>query len=146
MYWRGEEVFQAFRAGFAQRVAAAAGHLVAKMKEKTGIQGPPPSLPGNPPHMDSTELNATIGFELRVEETSIEACVGSPAPQAGWMELGTQPHESRGTAGPGSSQKKSAGHPGVAPRPWCLSTLVEEKETTRAIIAEGADTSANTTG
>jgi hypothetical protein len=128
MYWRGEEVFRAFRAGFAQRVAAAAENLVVKMKEKTGIQGPPPSLPGNPPHMDSTELNATIGFDIEEGETSIEARVGSPAPQAGWMELGTQPH---------------GNHPGVAPRPWCLSTALEEKDTTRAIIAEGADSAAN---
>ena len=76
------------------------------IKEAIGIQGPPRSTPGNPPHKDTSELFNSIEDEL--DAPNLIARVSSDSDHALAMELGT----SRG----------------VAPRPYFVATLVANSD------------------
>jgi hypothetical protein len=69
-------------------------------KEVVGVQGPPPSRPGEPPHVDTGALRA--GMIGEVDPSTGEARVGSTAPYGALLDRGT-------------------GH--IAPRPWVEPTL-----------------------
>jgi len=65
----------------------AGAFLVEAIKEKISIQGPPPSKPGEPPHIDTGRLIAS--YDHAIEARSLTAHVGTPTPYAAHLEEGT---------------------------------------------------------
>ncbi len=58
-------------------------------KEATGGAFPPPSLPGEPPHLRSGRLRASISWRLGEDELGLYADIGSNVEYAGYLEGGT---------------------------------------------------------
>lgn len=139
MYWNGPAVLDKIGSVFTSRLTAAAVSVCAHMKQVTGIQGPPRSLPGNAPHMDSMELNRRIDYSITRSGMSATAKMGSPVKQAGFMEFGTGARSARSQHASGGQQVFHYGTPtmgaGVAPRPWCLSSLLDQKNQVRGLLA-----------
>lgn len=80
-------VRQALEAHLAGNLEDAASHYEERLKEKIGIQGPPRSTPGNPPHMDTKALHDSI--EHQVDAASLTARIGSDVEYASTLELTT---------------------------------------------------------
>lgn len=59
---------------------AVADEIVDHARDLVGIQGPPPSAPGDPPHRETGELQE--GIYASVDERSGLAMVGSDVPYA----------------------------------------------------------------
>lgn len=113
-YWDGDAFLAGFCAKMTTNVASAANLVKDKMKQLTGIQGPPRSVPGEPPHMDTTELNKTIAVIGPADDGDmIIASIGSPVPQAAYMEYGTRR---------------------VAARPWASRALRESQQAVVSVI------------
>lgn len=58
--WTGGEFFDGVRAQVTEGVGNSANVLADKMREEIGTAGPPRSSPGEPPHVDSGALLASI--------------------------------------------------------------------------------------
>lgn len=58
--WQGDEFFESVRGQIRANLATAADVLKADLKETIGIQGPPRSVSGEAPRMDSQDLYKSI--------------------------------------------------------------------------------------
>lgn len=96
---------KAFRAHLAGNVEDAAQFLTSAIQAKIGILGPPPSLPGEPPHVDTGELIKS--YHYVTDTANLSAAVGSDVEHSIYMELGTDK---------------------VAARPHVLPTLLENAD------------------
>lgn len=63
----------------------AAQLYVDEVKRRISIQGPPRSVPGQPPHMDTQELHNT--FDHVTDKGQLQAFAGSELPYAPILEL-----------------------------------------------------------
>ena len=61
---------------------------VADLKVLTGVQGPPRSLPGEPPRMDTTTLNHTTTSTTINQGSTITVIIAEDTPYARALELG----------------------------------------------------------
>jgi hypothetical protein len=88
--WHGDEFFEGVRSKLTAGVGAG-GELVAdKMRESISVSGPPRSSPGEPPHVDSGVLLASIQVVgPAVQGDVIVAAVGSDVPYSVYLEYGT---------------------------------------------------------
>ncbi len=106
-----------FRPIVAANVAKAGRMLEGKLRELIGIQGPPRSSPGEPPHRDTGGLQASIETIGPVEQGDlIVAATGTAVPHGLFLELGT----SR-----------------MAARPWLSVGLRQNEEELRRTIGTG---------
>lgn len=76
------------RAGARAAVDAVSELAVEELKIETGTQGPPRSLPGGAPHMDTTELNLSIRKQNYSESGVEGAVIGEDTPYALALEFG----------------------------------------------------------
>jgi hypothetical protein len=102
---------QAIGVKLASNLGDAAALLRAEIQAAVGIQGPPRSSPGQPPHRDSGELQASFFDELDAD--ALVARVGSDSDHVLAMELGSGR---------------------VAARPHIVSTLIEQSDALARII------------
>jgi hypothetical protein len=58
--WHGDSFFEAVRDRISANVAKAANELRTDMRILIGIQGPPRSVPGESPHMDTQALRDSV--------------------------------------------------------------------------------------
>jgi hypothetical protein len=98
---------QALFAHLAANLEDAAQLLEDEIKQVIGIQGPPRSTPGNPPHMDTQELRDSIDHGP-VDMANLTVQVGSDSDHALAMELGVGGR--------------------IAPRPYMVSTLINKSD------------------
>jgi hypothetical protein len=83
--------------------------------ELISTPGPPRSSPGNPPHVDTGALVASI--ESSVDNRDMTGRVGTNLEYGLYLELGTKR--------------------GLAPRPWLRRALAETMSRVRSIMAGG---------
>mgnify|MGYP001553155083 CR=1 FL=1 len=86
------QIIEMLRAGARAAVDAVSDLAVAELKEMTGIQGPPRSLPDQPPHMDSGALNESMQKKLISNSGSEAAVIGEDTPYALAQEFGYAPN------------------------------------------------------
>lgn len=89
-------------AGLADHLDSGANLYAQEVRDKLGIQGPPRSLPGEPPHMDTQALIA--GFGHQIDRANLIAVIGADVDYALDLELGRA---------------------NMAPRPYIRGTLIE---------------------
>lgn len=111
--WNGDRIERGMREGAESGVKAAALHLKAKLQENLGTQGPPRSLPGNFPHMDTGELHDTTTAVADLKRLSWRVVMR--AQHAIHLEFGTV---------------------NMAPRPFARRTMDEEKATLSKIVQD----------
>jgi phage gpG-like protein len=58
-------------------------------KQEVGGAWPPPSQPGEPPHLRTGRLRTSISWRLGADEAGLYADIGSNVEYAGYLELGT---------------------------------------------------------
>jgi hypothetical protein len=104
--WQGDAAKEHVRGKAVAVLAASAVAVAARARELISIQGPPRSAAGNPPHMDSGRLHASVTSEVNFSD--MRATVGSDEPHALHLEIGT----SR-----------------MAPRPWLRRAVAEASAT-----------------
>jgi hypothetical protein len=78
---------RALNAHLAGNLEDAASFLKDEIVTEIGIQGPPRSQPGEPPHVDTGELIKS--FDYDVDAVSLTARVGSDSPYVLPLERGT---------------------------------------------------------
>ena len=93
-----------------RRVRNKAGKL---RKSTKLVYGKSPSAPGEPPHVQTGRLRASVAFE--VDKESLTARVGTNVKYGRYLELGTRA--------------------GIAPRPWLRRALAETAAQINAILA-----------
>jgi hypothetical protein len=77
---------QALYAKLGSNLAEAMALYNDKLKEAVGVQGPPRSVPGEPPRMDTGYLHdRSLGFQ--VDRAALEAAESSDAPYAAELEI-----------------------------------------------------------
>jgi hypothetical protein len=77
----------AIQAHLAGNLEDAAAYYEGRVRDRIGVQGPPRSTPGSPPHMDTGYLrNESLSHE--VDAASLTARIGSDAPYAAALEVG----------------------------------------------------------
>ena len=133
MIWHGDTIYEQRRSQFAAQVQIAGDGLSEQMKSTVGVDGPPRSLPGEPPHTDTTDLQQSIGSTLDESDPDRpRAIVGSGIEYGIYLELGTGARASD----PTKTKHHGTVHQiaGMAPRPWCLSTLKNGKQLIRLNI------------
>jgi hypothetical protein len=109
--WNGDRILDSYRRQFAVLVGVAGQNLAARMQARIDIQGPPRSNPGDPPHMDTTELHGSVHSTVNSSDPDHPtATAGSSVPQAVYTEMGTSK---------------------MAARPWCLSTFKDTRDKIR---------------
>lgn len=114
MIWYGDTIYEQRRQQFAAQVQIAGDGLSEQMKSTVGVDGPPRSVAGEPPHTDTTDLQQSIGSTLDESDPDRPtAYVGSSIEYGIYLEKGTSK---------------------MSPRPWCLSTLKNGKQLIRLNI------------
>lgn len=101
MKWRGDAAARAITRRLGSNLPKAADAIVEAARHLIGVQGPPPSEPGDPPHVDSGRLIDSLYAEI--DAAGLAARVGSTEEHAVYTEVGT----SR-----------------MAPRPWLVPACV----------------------
>lgn len=110
--WNGEQLVRETHRAAAEGVFEAALIVKEQLQINIGIMGPPRSLPGDFPHVDTSELQDSV--KVHGSSRNLEARVIVEADYARPLEFG---------------------HGSVAPRPFMLRTLEQaKKEAARAII------------
>jgi len=113
--WHGEEVKERLNEAAAAGLNAAATALRGHMSFNLSIQGPPRSLPGQFPHMDTGTLRRSLKTE-KATASSLYAAAGVDA---------TAYNE--GTLVDDYALYLEFGTMRMAPRPWILRTLDENR-------------------
>ena len=131
--WGGDGFKEKVRAAAAEGCTDGAVVVARKMKQLTGIQGPPRSTPGNPPHKDTTSLFNAITVEVATP-SNLAAGAGIQA-GARNTETGADVNDYALDLEFGSSR--------AAPRPWILRSLAESRG---AIFGAFTETFARTLG
>lgn len=107
--YNGDDFFAGIRRQIASGVAAAAEDVKATAKQLTSTQGPPRSLPGNPPHKDTGELYASVEAIGPADDGDlIVASVGTSIPYGLYLEMGTSRMAARPWLGRALRQRQSA--------------------------------------
>lgn len=119
MDWYGDEWLERQKAAYTVRVNDAGENLAEAMRTQISVQGPPRSLPGDPPHMDTTALHESIEVIPGEEGDLIFASIGTAIFYGILLEYGRS---------------------NCAPRPWLLRTLLQEQDAIMARIAGEVDT------
>lgn len=110
--WNGDKLVKETERGAAEGVFEAATLVKEQMQINVGIVGPPRSLPGEFPHIDTKELWESI--KIRGSRKKLEARVVVEAPYALALEFG---------------------HGSVAPRPFILRSMEQSRTAaTKAIV------------
>jgi hypothetical protein len=78
---------QALYAHLADNLTDAIGHYHDQVEAEISVAGPPPSTPGNPPHMDTQYLHDK-SLSTQVDRDELVAREGSDAPYAVSLEVG----------------------------------------------------------
>ncbi len=110
-FFAPDSVREAIAAMMDRRLARAGEYLQSRMRYAISIPGPPRSLPGESPHIDTSDLIesiAVVGVVAADVGDLFEAqkvLVGSPLIYSGYLEFGTMR---------------------MAPRPFVLRTLNEQ--------------------
>lgn len=88
--WHGDEFFADVRTRVTGGVGQAAQDLKASLQVLIGIQGPPRSKPGEPPHRDTGALQASIEVNGPAEQgDAVFASVGTALEYGRYLEFGT---------------------------------------------------------
>lgn len=87
MRWLGDKATRRLKAELGRRVGPALGHATAEMRALIGIQGPPRSLPGEPPRIDSGDLIDSLFVDS--DPAGLRARCGSTVAHAAYTEEGT---------------------------------------------------------
>lgn len=111
--WYGPQCRQAVHARLAKNLDEAAEYTEESLAALISVQGPPRSTPGNPPHMDTTELWQSIDHVT--DTNALVATVGTDKEYAVYLEMGTSK---------------------MAPRPWFLRTLLFIQGALARILAQ----------
>lgn len=85
--WYGDKFNDRLEAQLQDGITDATEFYAGKVREKISTPGPPRSEPGQPPHVDTGDLLASI--EERVDRPGLVGQVSSDEPQSVYMELGT---------------------------------------------------------
>lgn len=109
--WHGDALTRDVRRAAERGVKAAALHLKEKLQINIGVVGPPRSLPGDFPHVDTGELQDSAVAIADAKNLSWRVVM--TAPHATFLEFGTST---------------------MAPRPFGRRTMEEEKDTLSQII------------
>lgn len=112
MTWNGDAFLDAMESRYSARLDSAAQLLQQRMQARIATQGPPRSKPGESPHRDSGDLQASV----TVQSSGMVRRIGSPLAYAVYLELGTSKMEAR---------------------PWLVPTLIESGPEAAAVVAEG---------
>lgn len=117
--WHGDDFFNGVVDRITKNVGKAANGVRDYAKQLIGIQGPPRSLPGEPPHMDTTRLmNSVEVIGPAAQNDLVFASIGTSVPYGKYLEFGTT-------------------H--TAARPWLVRSLRERQDATTKTIAYGTD-------
>ena len=100
--WRGQQFVKAIEKQLARNLKPAGQVIQDEMKDLIHVQGPPPSSPWNPPHVDTGELIASI--DVAAVPSTLEVYIGSTLDYAVYLEEGT---------------------PSMEPRPFMIRALVQ---------------------
>jgi hypothetical protein len=85
--WDGPQFRRKLTARLAGNLGDAGALLVSEIRANIGIQGPPPSRPGEFPHRDTGELQAS--FHFRVDTANLGVRVMTDVPWSQDLEFGT---------------------------------------------------------
>lgn len=124
--WRGEAFKEQIKEAVAVGITDGAVQVAKAMKRNIGFQGPPRSLPGNFPHMDTTSLNRSISVDVATAKSLIAAA--GVAKEARNSETGALVDD--------YALKLEFGGTGQQPRPWAARTLDEEARKLFGIVVE----------
>jgi len=124
--WRGEAFKEQINEAVAVGITDGAVHVARAMKRNIGVQGPPTSLPGAFPHMDTTSLNRSISVDVATAKSLVAAA--GVAREARNSETGVRVDD--------YALKLEFGGLGQQPRPWAVRTLREETGKLFGIIVE----------
>lgn len=83
--WNAERALRPLWSRCARNIDDAAMHLVGAIKDRIGVQGPPRSAPGNPPHMDTRVLHDSI--DHATDPAALTATVGTDVFYGQTLEL-----------------------------------------------------------
>jgi hypothetical protein len=115
--WNGDAFFAGVRERISTNVGKAANSLRDSAKKLISIQGPPRSLPGEPPHIDTGRLIASVQAIGPAEQGDvIFATVGTDVFYGRLLEFGTRR---------------------VAARPWLVRSLRENQQSLGKIMTTG---------
>lgn len=93
--WTGGRAVRTLRSRLGRNMHSADEAILDNARHLIGTHGPPRSVPGQPPHVDSGRLIDSLYDE--VDSSALESRIGSSEEHAVYMEIGT---------------------PTVAARPW----------------------------
>ena len=93
--WFGDGFLQDMQLNLGKNSVKAAKYLEGKIKAKIGTQGPPPSKPYTPPHMDTGALERSIRYVLG--PGNLSWVVGSGLDYAAALEFGPTGSSSAGS-------------------------------------------------
>jgi HK97 gp10 family phage protein len=88
-------VMQAGAEGAALAAPQVGEETVAEVKDLIGIQGPPRSAPGEPPHIDTGALIDSYDYNVEGDAGTIILEVGSTVEYAPYLEFGTSRMDAR---------------------------------------------------
>jgi hypothetical protein len=103
LVWNGDSARVAVHGAVMHTVDLYVTAVKERARQLISVQGPPRSSPGNPPHVDTGALLASI--ESSVDNATMTGRVGTNLPYGLYLELGTKR--------------------GLAPRPWLRRALAE---------------------
>jgi hypothetical protein len=103
--WDGPQFRRKLTARLGSNLGDAGALLVSEIQANIGIQGPPPSRPGEFPHRDTGELQAS--FHFQVDTANLGVRVMTDVSYSVELELGTGR---------------------VAARPWASRTLIMQAD------------------
>ena len=86
------QVIQMLREGARAAVNAVSDLAVQELKEMTGTQGPPRSLPWEPPAMETQAMNESIRKQLYSDRDAEGAAIGEDTPYSLAIEFGYAPN------------------------------------------------------
>lgn len=133
--WRGDDFVNNVKRAAAFGVTETAGRLAEKMRLNIGIQGPPRSVPGAFPRMDTRTLRESVD-STKATPSSLVAYAGvdksagynkTIANYGGAFEHGSFSHSNVTANDVGLWLE--FGTSKMAPRPWILRTLMENRNT-----------------
>jgi len=105
MKWSGGRAARTIKTRLGRNLHLADDVILDAARQSISIQGPPRSLPGDPPHMDSQRLRDSLYDE--VDAAGLKSRFGSTEEHAVYTEIGT-PH--------------------MAARPWFLPAIVQKAD------------------
>lgn len=91
--WYGDEWLQQFKQDRLKKLKRATIYAENVIKKELGTKSPPPSEPGEPPHLESGELRRSITHEI--DDSRLIGRVGTNKVYARYLEKGTTHMEPR---------------------------------------------------